>query len=284
MRTFWAATIFLIPIALTSALAQQIEGLTKTVVLHEGETVTVRAGEMVLVRTAVPVQNVVSVRKGDSEASRAAKRRALQFLPRPFVYAGPGFMPGGYAPLAALGGVGLRIDARRLLMNFEGSYDNGHKVNDNDQPNPKGHDRGLAGSVYYRLSSGWFLGAGGRWSQLSTTKYTKTGARPTFGGGKDYFHRLNCDGDDESCVHFSMRISVDYVLKGNDYINGSQGPLVTFYMPSPSAKGHFFFRQTLGIYTFYTTVTEPNNAYLTRLQMNDRHAETVGEMTFMYRF
>jgi len=283
MRAFWAA-MFLIPMGLASASAQQIEGLAKTVVLHEGETVTVRAGETVLVRAAVPVQNVVSARKADSRGNQGARRSAFQFLPRPFVYFGPGLMGGGYAPLAATAGAGFRIDSRHLLVNFEGSYDNGHKANDNTQPNPKGHDRGLAGSAYYRLSSGWFLGAGARWSQLSTTNYTKTGSRPTFGGGKDYLHRMNCNGDDESCVDFSMRIGVDYVLKGNDYANGSQGPLVTFYMPSPTAKGHFFFRQALGIYSFYDTVTDPTNAFLTHEQMGNRHVQAIAELTLMYRF
>jgi hypothetical protein len=203
-------------------------------------------------------------------------------FPRPFFYAGAAIMGGGYAPLAGEAGAGLRIDSQHFLVSAEGTYDNGHKTNDNDQPNPSGHDRGLIGLADFRLSSGWFFGAGARWSELSTSKYTKSAWRPTFGGGKDYFHRTcpveSCDAD------FSMRLSVDYVLPGSDHDNALQGPLVTFYMPSPSAKGHFFFRETIGIYTFHQTVTEPSNLTLTREQVGDRSVTSFGELTLMYRF
>jgi|ERR1700733_6703068 hypothetical protein len=202
--------------------------------------------------------------------------------PHPFAYAGAGLMGGGYAPLAWDGGGGLMIDTRHFLASAEGSYDNGHKIDDNDQPNPKGHDRGLAASAYYRLSSGWFGGVGVRWSQLSTTNYSKSQWRPTFGGGKDYFHK-KCAA--ENCVSdFSMRVKVDYVLPGTDHFNGVQGPLLSIYMPSPAAKGHLFFRETLGIYEFHETVTAPSNLILTRQQMGDRSVTSFGELTVMYRF
>jgi hypothetical protein len=190
------------------------------------------------------------------------------FLPRPFAYAGAGLMGGGYAPLASEGGGGLRVDSRHFLASAEGWYDNGHKANDNDLPNPNGHDRGLDGAAYFRLSSGCFFGMGARWSQLSTTNYTKSAWRPMFGGGKDYFYKTcaleNCVAD------FSMRLGADYVLPGADHSNALQGLLVSFYMPSPAAKGHIFFRETLGIYEFHETLTEPSNLTLTREQIGNR--------------
>ena len=217
-----------------------------------------------------------------SPAADASNEQMHALLPRPFLYAGAGLMGGGYAPLAGEGGGGLRIDSRHFLASAEGSYDTGHKTNDADQPNPSGHDRGLAGAAYFRVSSGWFFGAGVRWSQLSTTNYTKTGWGPTFGGGKDYFHRP-CEG--EGCgADFSMRVGVDYVLPGTDHFNAVQGPLFSFYMPSPSAKGHFFFRATQGIYEFHETVTEPSNLPLTKQQIGSRSVTSFGGLTLMYRF
>ena len=211
-----------------------------------------------------------------------ASQQLHGLIPRPFLYAGGELMGGGYAPLAWEGGGGLRIDSRHFLASAEGRYDNGRKTNDNDQPNPNGHDRGLAGAAYFRLSSGWFLGTGARWSQLSTTNYAKSGWRPTFGGGKDYFHKTcaleNCVGD------FSMRIGVDYLLPGADHTNALQGPLLSVYMPSPAAKGHLFFRQTMGIYEFHETITEPSNLTLTRQQIGDRSVTSFYELTLMYRF
>jgi hypothetical protein len=223
-------------------------------------------------------QQAVSQKPATDESSQ----QPSGLVPRPFLYAGAGLMGGGYAPFAGRAGGGLRIDSRRFLASAEGWYDNGHKTNDNTGPNPKGHDRGLVGSAYYRFSSGWFAGVGARWNQLSTTNYTKGGWRPTFGGGKDYFHK-KCALED--CISdFSMRLGFDYLLPGTDHFNALQGPLFSFYMPSPSAKGHFFFRETLGIYEFHTTVTDPSNKILTQQQTGSRSVTSFGEFTLMYRF
>lgn len=234
---------------------------------------------MIVAKSELSAQQAASQRPG---AEEAGLQPSGGLLPRPFFYAGAGLMGGGYSPLAWEVGGGLRIDSRHFLASAEGEYDNGHKTNDNDQPNPKGHDRALAGTTYFRLSSGWFAGLGARWSQLSTTNYTKSGWRPTFGGGRDYF-RKKCAL--ENCISdFSMRVQIDYVLPGTDHYNAVQGPLVTFYIPSPSAKAHIYFRETIGIYEFHETVTEPSNVILTRQQIGDRLVTSFGELTVMYRF
>jgi hypothetical protein len=233
---------------------------------------------MLVTTTDLFAQQIVSARSPAGETDQPPS----SLLPHPFIYAGAGLMGGGYAPLAAEAGAGLMINSKHFLAVAEGFYDNGHKTDDNDQPNPKGHDRGLSGSAYFRLSSGWFAGMGARWSQLSTTNYTKSGWRPTFGGGKDYFHK-KCALED--CISdFSMRLGVDYVLPGTDHANAVQGPLLSFYLPSPSAKGHIFFRETIGVYAFHETVTDPSNLTLTRQQMGQRSVTSFGELTLMYRF
>jgi hypothetical protein len=191
-------------------------------------------------------------------------------------------MGGGYASFAAIGGGGFRIDSHRLLLDASGQYDNGRKVNDNDQPNPKGHNRRLLASAYYRLPSGWSFGAGVRWSELSTTNYKKSSWEPALGGSKDYFHQHcqpeNCRGD------FSARVGIDYLLKGSDWQNGTQGPLFSLYIPSPSVKAHIFYRETMGVYRCYDTVTDRTNAFLTQEQMGNHHWDTFAEFTLMYRF
>lgn len=204
------------------------------------------------------------------------------FLPRPYVFLGPELMGGGYAPLAMEGGVGVRVEAEHLTVDANATYDNGHKTYDGTQPNPKGHDRGLDGSLYYRLSSGWAFGGGYTWGQLSTTNYTKSGARPKFGGYKDFLTN-NCE--ENGCRHdFSMRLGVDYLTAGTDKENGSHGVAISFYLPSPHAKRHLFWREMIGIYRFHDTVTDPMNAFLTRQQLGNRYSDCFVEFTVMYRF
>lgn len=212
---------------------------------------------------------------------RAQDLQLRPYLPRPYVFVGPEGMGGGYAPLAFEEGVGLRLDTKHFLADTTAWYDNAHKVNDNDQPNPSGHDRGLTGAMYYRLSSGWAFGGGARWNELVTTNYYKSAWRPTFGGSKD----LIWGACGENCKpSFAMKIGVDWLTAGTDRMNGVHGPLISFYLPTPSLKGHIFYRETVGVYRFHTTVTEPSNRPLTEQQTSQRSFDRFMELTLMYRF
>jgi hypothetical protein len=203
-------------------------------------------------------------------------------VPRPYAFAGPKQMGAGYSPMAVVGGAGVRIDANHFLLDANAWYDTGHKTGDNDQPNPKGRDRGLAGAAYYRLPAGWAFGVGARWNELSTTNYHKSAVHPTVGGSKDYF-RTSCIG--EGCGRpFSARIGVDYVMKGTDWRNGSQGPLFTLYVPSPSAKAHMFYRETMGVYRVYDTVTDRTDHVLTLQQTSNHSFQAFAEFTAMVRW
>jgi hypothetical protein len=201
-------------------------------------------------------------------------------IPHPYLYFGPSLMGGGYATFAARGEAGIDLESTHLLLGASAGYDNGHKVNDADQPNPKGHDRYLQSNLYWRWSNRWFLGAGWQWSQLSTSNYTKGGSRPSFGGGFDYFMRSceNCRRD------FSMRLKVDYVLPGTDWQNGSQGPNIVLTFPAPSEKRHWFYQEGLGIYGFHSTVSDPKNIPLLRFQLAHRSFTSYADFGVLYRF
>lgn len=210
--------------------------------------------------------------------------RWWRLLPRPYVAAGPSLMGGGYAPLAWSGGAGLYVESTHFLFTAGAAYDNGHKTDDADQPNPKGHDRYLSGGADYRLSSGWFFGGGYGWSQLSTSNYTKGGSRPKFGGGIDLIDHGNCAPREACKSAFSMRLSMYYLMKGTDWQNGSQGPQIGVTIPSPSQHGHVFFHEVLGIYRYHTTVTDPSNLELTREQTSQHSWGGNLDFSLMYRF
>jgi hypothetical protein len=206
-------------------------------------------------------------------------------IPHPYVLVGPSLMGGGYATFAYRLEGGLDIESSRWIMLAVGAYDNGRQVRDGDQPNPKGHDRYLDSSIYFRPA--WqpfpgqaFVGCGWRWNQLSTTNYTKTANRPQVGGGYDLALR-SCSGCRRD---FSMRISVDWVMVGNDWQNGSHGPAIAFSLPTPREKRHWFYQQRVGVFRFHDTVTDPTNVVLTRLQRADRSLAAYVESGIMYRF
>lgn len=160
-------------------------------------------------------------------------------IPHPFLYLGPSLMGGGYAPLAYRAEGGIDVESTHFMLRALGAYDNGHKTDDGDQPNPKGHDRYLDSAVYYRLNSGrsrgLYFGGGYTWGQLSTTNYTKGGGRYQIGGGYDVFLR-SCS---ECRRDFSMRVNMDWITAGQDWQNGSHGPQTTFTWPAPIEKRHW---------------------------------------------
>ncbi len=243
-----------------------------------------------VVGTKASAQNAVLATKTSDSSSSFPRIE----WPRPFIFGGLGLNGGGYAPLSGKIGGGLRIDQNHLIWSASAAYDNSHKSNDNTIGNTNGHQRSLDSSIYYRFSNGWFAGGGASWSELSTTNYTKQGFHPSVGGGKDYFHK-DCAGED-CAIRWSMRLQVDYKLKGAEHVdakgcsvpngqctNDLQGPMVSFFLPSPAMAGHLYWRETVGVYTFHDTVTSTDPA-LTALQKSHRSTTAFLDFTMMYRF
>lgn len=201
-------------------------------------------------------------------------------IPHPYVSFGPSLMGGGYAPLAYRAETGIDLESSHAMLRALGAYDDGHKTNDEDQPNPSGHDRYLEVAAYFRSSRLWFIGAGFRWNQLATANYTKSASRPEFGGGYDWFLR-SCEGCRRE---FSLRVDADWIMAGNDWQNGSHGPNVALTFPAPSEKRHFFWRQSVGLYRAHETVTEPSNIPLTQLQRSQKYFDSSADFGLIYRF
>jgi hypothetical protein len=223
-----------------------------------------------LVLLAVVMMHAAAIAQSLTPAETAA---GTSWTPHPIVFAGPSFVGNGYQTLALNGGAGLLLNSPHLVSDIEGRYMNARKTNDNMINNRKGHERYLQGRIFYRYRPGLYFGGGAQWSETSTTNYTKKGWRPTFGVGGDHF------GDS-----LSMRWQALYLLPGTDRLNALQGPEFQLWLPSPASRKHFFYRQTLGIYEFHTTITDPNDPALTALQTHDRHTAAFLDFTFGWRF
>jgi hypothetical protein len=212
-------------------------------------------------------------KKEYSKEPASVTTAARSWVPHPFIYSGPSLLGNGYQTVAGNFGGGFLLNARRLMGDFEAYYMNAKKTNDATVNNRKGHERFLHGRVFYPLQKGYYLGGGAQWSETSTTNYTKKAWRQTFGGGRNYF------APDWSC-----RWQLLYVTKGSDRSSGVQGPEFQFWIPSPSSKSHFFYRQTLGIYMFHTTVTDPKDIALTALQTSHKSSAAFLDFTFGWKF
>jgi hypothetical protein len=213
---------------------------------------------------------------------------ALGYWPHPYAAVEASAMPAGYAPLAYYMELGFNLESKPGIAHFYFGYDNGHKTDDGDQPNPHGHDRSLHGEIYGRLSAikrpRWFVGGGYGWSQLSTTNYAKGGTRPYFGGRYDMFWDHAGSHSDCGGCWFSARLGVDYFTAGSDWENGSHGVSFSMVMPRPIEKRHMFLMFTTDIFRFHETVTEPYNAPLTTQQLGQGYFTGDASMGVLYRF
>ena len=208
-----------------------------------------------------------------SGGSPLADRNAgVARYPHPYVYGGLQLQGGGYAPTALAGGAGLDIELKHLVFDSKASYDTAHKVNDNTVNNHSGHDRGLSGDAFYRFNK-FYVGGGASWTQLSTTNYSKQSWHPAFGMGRDWTRES-----------FSLRGQVLYKLPGSDWQNATQGPEFSVWFPSPSSAHHIFWRETIGIYSFHETVTDPSDKVLTAEQTGTRSVTGGVSLTMLYRF
>jgi hypothetical protein len=195
------------------------------------------------------------------------------WLPRPVLFGGPSLVGNGYQSIAANFGGGVLLNSRKLVGDFEARYMDARKTNDGTVNNRKGHERFLDGSIFYPWRKSLYFGGGAQWSETATTNYTKNGWRPVLGLGGDHF------AQDWSC-----RWQVLYVTPMHDRWNALQGPEFQFWLPSPASKSHFFYRQTLGVYEFHTTITDPRDPVLTAQQTSDRHSAAFLDFTLGWKF
>lgn len=234
-----------------------------------------------------PMKSTVEFDRHSGDNYDDAEKIPLNWWPHPYLDFGFSAMPGGYAPIAEFGEGGFALEARHVLAQASAAYDNGYKNDDNDQPNPKGHDRYLRGDVYWRLTAvgrpRWFLGAGYRWSQLSTTNYTKGGTRPEFGGGYDfYWDRLGSGEGGNSW--FSARFTLNWMMAGSDWQNGGHGAEFSMVLPRPIEKRHVFFTYTMDLLRYHDSVTEPSNIPLTQWQRAQHFMDGTCSLGLMLRF
>lgn len=203
----------------------------------------------------------------------AESRQSVSWTPRAILLAGPSLLGNGYQNAAMSVGAGFLLNSRRILSDVEGRYTNAKKTNDNTVNNRKGHERFLQGRVFYRYRPGLYFGGGAQWSETATTNYRKAQWRPTFGGGGDHFAN-----------DYSLRWQALYVMPGTDKLNGLQGPEFQLWLPSPASGSHFFFRETVGIYQFHTTITDPTDPTLTAQQIANKGHAAFLDFTFGWRF
>jgi hypothetical protein len=195
------------------------------------------------------------------------------WMPHPIVFGGPSLVGNGYQTAALNAGGGFLIGSKQLFSDVEGRYMNARKTDDNTVDNDSGHERFLLGRAFYRVRPGLYFGGGAQWSETSTTNYDKQAWRPTFGLGGDHFGN-----------GYSLRWQTLYIMPGTDRANAMQGPEIQVWFPSPASSSHFFFRETLGIYEFHETITDPTNASLTAQQKSDRSAAAFADFAVGWRF
>jgi len=195
------------------------------------------------------------------------------WTPHPIVFTGPSLVGNGYQTAALSGGGGFLLNQSQFFSDVEGRYMNARKTNDNTVNNVSGHERFVEGRLFYRFRPGLYFGGGAQWSETSTTNYTKKAWRPTFGVGGDHFGN-----------GYSMRWQAMYIMPGTDRANALQGPELQVWFPSPASRSHFFFRQTLGIYEFHSTITDPTNASLTAQQTAARSTAAFLDFAVGWRF
>ncbi|MFZ0958435.1 MAG: hypothetical protein WAN60_18985 [Candidatus Sulfotelmatobacter sp.] len=213
--------------------------------------------------------------------SRPGVELLTEPIPHPYFYLGPSSSAGGgFGSEAYRAEVGVDVETVHVVLDAMGAYEGVRKNDDNDQPNPNGRERYLESAAYYRVARGWSVGGGLRWNQLSTTNYSKSASRPEVGGEYDLIQRP-CDGCRRD---FSMRVNLDWVMAGTGGENGSQGAAITMTLPTPREKRHWFFRSSVIVDRFHTTITEPDNLALSREQRGQQHFAGFADSGLVYRF
>ena len=223
---------------------------------------------------------------------------AQNTLPHPYISGSFNLMPSGYYPTSFGAGAGLMYDLPHLVFDSYAGYDTGRKSNDATVNNYSGHDRFLRGFLSYKQDA-TYLGAGARWSQLSTSNYTKGGDassagswHPELGIGHDFNHSAKFSPDFlRAQLAYMFHPSKETTQYPNGVScagcgNGSQGVDISFWFPSPASRTHrhLFFRLNAVVYRFHDTITDPKNISLATLQSSRHHLADSTEFNLGWRF
>ena len=235
-----------------------------------------RVATGIVISLLVPVVLMAQSYSGQGGANPPSITR-----PRPYFYGGMDLDGNGSAVVNYAIGAGIQEDTTRFTFDGYAGYTNTRKTNDYTINNHSGRTRSLYAAPRYRLPNGWFVGAGARWNELSTTNYVKQGFRPFIGGGKDWQ---------------ATRISADYLWTASEHVNRQGCPVPNgqctnrvrgldfmWFMPSPRSRSHVLFRVNLSSFWFHTTVTTTDPA-LTRKQEGELGVGSDLEYTILFRY
>lgn len=56
------------------------------------------------------------------------------------------------------------------------------------------------------------------------------------------------------------------------------------HLPSPRENRHWFYRETVAVYRFHTSVTDPSNVFLTQQQRAAKQFDAFTNLGILYRF
>lgn len=185
-------------------------------------------------------------------------------VPHPYAVGGVTMSSGGYQA-GGFGAVGAQYAPRHLFLDASGAYEAARKNNDATVGNEHGHTRRLEGVAMLPIGR-WAFGGGYTWSKLDTTNYSKSSARPEFGGAYSWK---------------SARLQALYVLHGTDWQNGSQGVRSRLNV---QLTRHLFARAELGVFRAHGSVTDPNDPQTTAMELKRHDWFEVANFGMGWRF
>lgn len=186
----------------------------------------------------------------------------------------------------------------RPAVNFENKYFSSmssytytltKKSDDDTVNNRKGREIHAEEALFLKLHKGWLIGGGAGFAKLSTTNYDKYHNLWKAGFGRDYYWNTGN----------SMRVSLAYLQEWNEKTsyptlqtftspggtgsyqayscqcgNGGKGIDINIWYPNPGSNHHFFFHGQSTFLIFHTSVVDPYNVKLTKL---DKSQHSIGD-------
>lgn len=205
---------------------------------------------------------------------------------RPFVELSTNLNGAGFSPMSAQGSTGIAGNSAHFLYYAEAHYDNAKKTDDGSNSTGglnHGHTTGMSGTVAYRFAS-WYAGAGAQIGRTFTTDYNKQSVYAKAGLGKDFRGG------------FPARFQAMYMLPAfNERTtypdgtsckcsNGGKGVNFHMWLPSLESNSHFVYHMEYTAIYFHTTITDPNNPFLVKLQGSQHAMDSFLSFGFLTRW
>ncbi len=200
--------------------------------------------------------------------------------PHPYIETGLSLNGSSESTTSEVVQAGADVEEKHFVSDSFAFYNTKHKDAPGIAPNSRGRQRAFGGTAFYKQGP-WQYGVGAEFSQFAITEYTKQSVFGLAGVGRDWSDLTRV----QIMYLKAFNERTQYPTKaGCACTNDVNGVRFQMWIPNPATSHHWFFIINFQPIWFHTTVVDPNDPVLTKIDKSQHSVDSTLKFDIRYRF